>query len=347
MLSSEEASRRVQRWVNESKTLRIFVFGKLGAGKSTLINSLLNKQVAEVGSGLVAVTTEVSDYSDKIEEVHYKKIKIYDIDVTLWDTPGLQDPLVDKDRLLEDIRSNISDNVDLYVYCIQMTQVRAEQGDYDAIIDLTRSLGTDFWKRSLFALTFANDVSVPLSADGKTLQEYFDQRVDGWTKILRTAVLKAGVNRTDVDHIPVIPTGIRKERIPALVAKGTPWFSTFWITCLNRIRFFSIPAFLTVNQEEWSTEVGDAITVRVITERLQRMGDQLELQIEQDPHSLLEIPKEDLWGYLKDAILNKSYTDTDSAPGQHHNYSRCAQIVLVTAAAAVIAGVVYYYWRKE
>ena len=120
MLSTEEAKSRVALWVAQSKTLRIFVFGKLGTGKSTLINSLLNKEVAQVGSGLGAVTLKVEDFSgkvDTIKSVPELLITIHDIDVTLWDTPGLQDPQVTREAILHDIINNISGNVDLYVYC--------------------------------------------------------------------------------------------------------------------------------------------------------------------------------------------------------------------------------------
>ncbi len=343
---SEDISGKVQKWVNESKTLRIFVVGKLGVGKSTLINSLLNKQVAEVGSGLEAVTTKVTKYS-RVCKVPYKKVTLHGIDVTLWDTPGLQDPLVDKESLLEDIRSNISDNVDLYVYCVQMTQTRAEQGDYDAIADLTGSLGTDFWKRSLFALTFANDVCVPLSADGTSLEEYFQGRVDGWTKLLRNAVLEAGVDKKDVDRIPVIPTGFNKERIPALASSSTPWFTTFWSTCLGRVRFLSIPALLAVNQEEWNTEMGSDIAVNLLIDRLLQLGHKLDRQLESEfqvalKEVLVRITPQDLWRNLKLAVLRR----TSQSQTRTHYSSSKALIALAAATAAIIAIVFVYRQNK-
>ena len=88
-----------------------------------------------------------------------------------------------------------------------MTQIRAESGDFEAIADLTKALGVNFWKRSFFALTFANNVALPLSCTDQTLEQYFDRRVEDWRTVLHSAVFNAGVERTDVEKIPVIPTG--------------------------------------------------------------------------------------------------------------------------------------------
>ena len=305
MLSTEEAKSRVALWVAQSKTLRIFVFGKLGTGKSTLINSLLNKEVAQVGSGLGAVTLKVEDFSgkvkvDTIKSVPELLITIHDIDVTLWDTPGLQDPQVTREAILHDITNNISGNVDLYVYCQQMTQIRAESGDFEAIADLTKALGVNFWKRSFFALTFANNVALPLSCTDQTLEQYFDRRVEDWRTVLHSAVFNAGVERTDVEKIPVIPTGYYNNPLPVHQPEGR-WFTQFWSTCLERMRFMSIPALLTVNQEEWTMhEASNAILPRIISERLMR-GESIEQQLDV---SINGISKEDLSMYLREYIAH-------------------------------------------
>jgi len=345
--SSEDVTGKVQKWVNESKTLRIFIVGKLGVRKSTLNNSLLNKQVAEVGSGLQAVTTKVANYSSRVCKVPYKRVTLHGINVTLWDTPGLQDPLVDKESLLEDIKNNIGDNVDLYVYCIQMTQTRAEQGDYDTIADLTGSLGVDFWKRSLFALTFANDVSVPLSADGASLEEYFQGRVDGWTKLLRTAVLRAGVEEKDADRIPVIPIGFNKERIPALASSSTPWFTTFWSTCLSRVKFLSIPALLAVSQEEWNTELGSDIAVNLLVDRLLHLSHKLDRQLENEfqvvlKEALVRISPQDLWRNLKLAVLRSA-----NQSSARTNYLSSRTLIALAAATAAVIALAFAYRRNK
>ena len=364
MLSEAEAEKRVSEWVKQSKTLRIFIFGKVGAGKSTLVNSLLNKEVAEVGPGLGAVTQETKDYGGRIAKVPFRHMTIYDIDVTLWDTPGLQDPMVDKESLLKDITASISGNVDLYVYCIQMTQTRAEQGDVDAIADLTKSLGVDFWKRTFFALTFANEVTVPLSCSNITLEDYFEQRVGEWTTFLRSAVLTAGVDQLDVKKIPIVPTGYKDGPVRGLRSTGRRWFATFWSTCLVRMRFLSIPALLTVNQEEWANnEASDVIAARVISQRLMTLGDQIQVehQIEQ---SLFEIPTEDMWRYLKQAILDTGRNrDDDDGLGQHYpsdvidgpaaengggRSSRNTFVTISIVTAVVVLGAfAYSAWRRN
>jgi len=349
MDENEEYS-RVKNWVDNSKTLRIFIFGKLGAGKSTLINSLLNKDVADVGSGLDAVTTKVEDHAGKIARVPYRNITIHDIDVTLWDTPGLQDPRVNKQSLLADIRDNVTDNEDLYVYCMQMTQTRMEQGDFDSIAELTDVLGVNFWKTSLFALTFANDVIVPPSIKGNSLENYFEGKVKEWEKHLRTAVLNANVEKSDVDRIPVVPVGYKKEPVPGLRSKDR-WFTSFWKTCLQRMKFMSIPAFLTVNKDEWAYNQSQGeLAARVITYRLQMLADELDRKVELDevsPLTLGGISPDSMAMYLKRAILGADAPDNGSVvelSGRLATRNARLAMVAVASLAAVLA---FLYWRRK
>ena len=304
MANPEEARRRVSRWVEQSKTLRIFIFGKLGTGKSSLINSLLNKEVAKEGYGFYAETEVIEPHSDEVEQtiiqIQEKVITINNIHVTLWDTPGLQDPHADKSKILEDIRTKVCGNADLYVYCTKMTQMRVEQGDYDAIADLTEVLGEDFWKRTFFAMTFANELKLPINCT-KTLDSYFQEKLNGWTEVLRSAVERAGVNPYHAKRIPVVPTGYRDQPLPGSDQTEGHWFSKFWSTCIERMEFMSIPAFLAVNQEEWMDHTASQnIAARVIAERLIDWGNKIEGKIVSD---LAEVPREDVFKYLRDAII--------------------------------------------
>ena len=305
-LSSEEAKRRVYRWLEQSNSLRICIFGKLGAGKSTLINSLLNRKVAEVGDSLGSVTKKTQNYSGAINKLEYSHMTIFNIDVMLWDTPGLQDPEVDKESVLNDIKTTISGKIDLYVYCIQMTQSRAEQGDFEAIRDLTTTLGPAFWTKALFVLTFANEVKVPPSSEGKSLQEYFDKRFTMWKEFLLSALGRAGVEPNIAEHIPVVPAGYKKEPLPILEEADSPWFATFWSTCLNRIALMSVPALLIVSGEEFLNERDRGrLSVRAIAARLAHLGDEIDEADRKMMGNLAEVSEGDLLTFLIQGVRDR------------------------------------------
>ena len=307
-LSTEEAKRRVNQWLEQSNSLRICMFGKLGAGKSTLINSLLNRKVAEVGDSLGSVTKKTQDYSGLINKLEYSHMTIYNIDVMLWNTPGLQDPEVDKESVLNDIKTTISGKIDLYVYCIQMTQSRAEQGDFEAIRDLTTTLGQAFWTKALFVLTFANEVKVPPSSEGKSLQDYFDKRFIMWKEFLLSAVRRAGVEPNIAEHIPVIPTGYKNQPLPILEAADSRWFAKFWSTCLNRIALVSVPALLIVSGEEFFNERSQGqLSARAIAARLKQMGDKIVLDEAglRMMRNLTEVSEDDLLTFLIQGVRDR------------------------------------------
>ena len=56
IMADEGARRTVDVWVNRSKSLRVLVFRKMGAGKLSLINTLFKEEVAREGSTLYTET---------------------------------------------------------------------------------------------------------------------------------------------------------------------------------------------------------------------------------------------------------------------------------------------------
>ena len=88
------------------------------------------------------------------------------------DSPGLNDPYTNGEKTLKTIKDNCQD-VDLFVYCIQITQSRMGQDEFDSIAELTNTLGKGIWKRALFTLTFANQLRPGQNSSGrvKFLQE--------------------------------------------------------------------------------------------------------------------------------------------------------------------------------
>lgn len=197
------------------------------------------------------------------------KLKIYGVSITLWDSPGLQD--IDKTKdIIGEITAKCKENeIDLYVYCVNMTQVRVDAGEFDSIKALTGALGENFWNHSLFAMTYSNAVEVP-KGSMETLQDFFEARLYHWEILLKEALRQAKVSEIIAKEVPVVPCSYRNIRL-AVPTKGADWFATFWETCVVRMRFKSIPALLTVHHEYTDENFGK-IASEVIAKRLGNNG---------------------------------------------------------------------------
>lgn len=145
---------RLDDWRKNSSSINILITGKTGIGKSTLVNGLVGKKIAEEGESLHATTDKVSMSSEKISG----------IDVNVWDSPGLQDETVNEDKYLADIKLNCKDIIDLFIYCHDMSENRFDDGgtDVTAMKRLTETLGKDVWENGIVVLTMANMASMML-----------------------------------------------------------------------------------------------------------------------------------------------------------------------------------------
>jgi energy-coupling factor transporter ATP-binding protein EcfA2 len=276
-MANEGARRTVNVWVDRSKSLRVLVFGKTGAGKSSLINTLFGDEVAREGDTLYSETKVVRCYTRMIALI------VNDVHITLWDTPGLKDPFSDGRETIKEIgeKCGIGD-IDLFVYCTRFDQTRLGQDDVDCIRDITKAFGDGIWKRALFALTFANQATIPPSNTTQTLQEYFQLREKEWKKGLHR-IIKDNVNPMGgelsvgkIDAIPVISTGYGDRPLPG----GTNWFVNFWAACLSQVKFFTIPALIRAASDRVQSKLERAITARIVGQRVAEVGDHIRQELE-------------------------------------------------------------------
>ena len=274
-----EASNR-----NRQDPFRIFVFGKTGAGKSSLINTLLHQEVAKEGESLRAQTLRVESHTHGvdltdcgIERLEEYNTRINDVPVTLWDSPGLNDPYTDGEETLKEIKANCR-GVDLFVYCIQITQSRAGQDEFDSIAELTNALGKDIWKSALIALTFANEIK-PATADALT------NRVSLWKDVLLDAFERAEIPKNDATKIPVVPASYREEPLPGI----EDWYGAFWIECVSRTMWFSkFIALLQLTQDSWiDDERRRKELAKRVAQRLIAIGDAMDDDIQRKLREIL------------------------------------------------------------
>ena len=121
------------------------VAGKVGAGKSALVNGLIGREVAIEGDSAASVTTTVNQYKKLINAV------------VIFDTPGLFDPRTDCDcETLQEICQKTKGTIDLLLICMKMTK-HLEQSHILLVERLKLVFKTDaVWKNTLLVLTFAN-----------------------------------------------------------------------------------------------------------------------------------------------------------------------------------------------
>ena len=231
---SVDLSTELERSKSLQKPLTVLFLGRVGKGKSTLINSLFGKPVVMESDSVHAEHHEVS-----VNTYNLSGIKIIMID-----TPGFV-PHAENSESMTATMQRIAEKtpgytVDLIVYCMKMTD-KLEGIDEWITDQLTRTYGEKFWSHSLFALTFANEVKPSRSCQNLDPVVHFKKQLGEMTDAIQDKMLhkSAGVSKDITDKVPVVPVG-RPERL----REGNPtdvlpdecnWLSNFWCQVLSHI----------------------------------------------------------------------------------------------------------------
>ena len=216
-----------------SQSLTILLTGKIGSGKSAIVNGLVGTMVSKEGEMLTSSTPDVSMYGLCKGGVQFCVV----------DTPGLQDRAVTDKKTLSRIKEQISHTcksviIDLVIYCIDMTRQRIDSSDELAVSHLTKCFGESIWKNAIFVLTFANNASPPLSYEGKEA-DWFEERIGQFEQGLHDVLTAAKVSEKISKTVPVVPAGYWKPTArlpdPWKLSDRHDWFNCFWLACALRM----------------------------------------------------------------------------------------------------------------
>ena len=240
--------------------LSILVCGRSGVGKSSLVNSLVGRYVCEVGDpGL-----EVDSLSACTKLTEQNCIELGNgIQITIYDSPGLQDGTNDEEAYLDDMYSKCKD-VDLVLYCIDMTDPRFRREEAHAIDMITRKFGSAIWMRCVLVLTKANLVRIN-SKYAKTPALYheilFKNKQSKFLSVLGASigdkvpvnfpVVAAGHHQSDEDkhwgdRYVYFASEKSKSNDPQSGGNsdGVDFIAELWVTCLETIPESSRVTFL-------------------------------------------------------------------------------------------------------
>ena len=231
---------RLNEWIKSSSSVSIFVTGKAGTGKSTLVNGIVGSEVCKVGKSLRPETS-------KVQQCHEK---IGGIQVRVWDSPGLQDGTAKESEYLDDIKRNCRGNVDLFLCCIKMSATRFVSGNPDikAMKQLTTTLGTDIWRSAVIVLTFANVyiMRVEDDFDEEGLREKYLHELELWKNIVHRALEEeVGLDPQLAKKVAVVPAG--DGNTPEILPGDGLWLSKLWKEALTVTRPSAQPAFVMLN----------------------------------------------------------------------------------------------------
>ncbi|UUO14942.1 GTPase [Dolichospermum heterosporum] len=191
--------------------------GRTGVGKSSTINTLIGRNVAEVGH-LTATTMEVKTYN----------LAINDIKIQLIDTPGLCDDLEEKgndDVYIDRIKKGVpNQEIDLVLFFSSLIADERSvlKDESRAIRIISKAFGEKIWKQSVIVFT---------CACSKNIVPYqYQDDLKEWTKILKKEIeIYAG--KDIAEQIPSVAVDNNSETTP----DGQRWLGNLYTTSIQRI----------------------------------------------------------------------------------------------------------------
>ena len=235
--AGEEMLKHLEDYLEEGNSLKILVAGKMGVGKSSLINSIYGAELTAEGADAEAVTGEIVNFTSHIPTPVGTESK--DSTITVWDSPGFGDIFaVNKEKMIQEL-CWVVDKVHILLYCFDIRQ-RFSNDDAQGLIEITKRVHPDIWRNAVFVLTFANEVK-PSPDSKEDPVDVFGKKFLSWQKQITRALRQlAGVPEEIVRNISIVASGYRTRQPPGF----RNWYTSLWGAIFEKTRDDGQPLLL-------------------------------------------------------------------------------------------------------
>ena len=204
-------------------SFNIFVVGKTGVGKSSLVNSILEKKVARVQEG---------PHPCKHDLIEEHKGEFLGVPTVIYDTRGLGDRSLDTECYVAAFRDKLRSCRDQFlIFICQRYTERFDKSVEQFVKLLSKHFKNDYniWTNSILVLTQANRVSDEEDEENEeTKKAKREKFMADWGLEFQDCFQKYGIPEKIIQGMPVCIAGNRTEH---LLTKD--WKKILLDTCLS------------------------------------------------------------------------------------------------------------------